>query len=535
MRLGMIQCAGVMMGLLLAGVPALGVDFPVTIHRGNGLANTFARLEHGLPVKIVYLGGSVTQSPGWRDKVTAWFTARWPGTITEVNAGWGGTGSLIGAMRFQRDVMIHGPNLVFIEFAVNDLPEDPVSFTERNYEGMVRQGWSQNRSMDICFAETIAWYSEASYLSGNYPNPVLAHNNIGGHYGIPTVNMGWALYQQVLAGTPWTSLAPDRVHPNDAGSTIYANAVIGYLESERTRAGAVAGHLWPSPRNSFPVTGGQITEFSTVQPLPSGWTLKINQFGVPSLIESSTIGAQVNIPFTGTGAAAKVIIAAAGGNLSYRIDGGGFQPGNLPANGFDFVWALPVGKLLSNSGHTLIIRVDSGTVRLVNVEAATSSSLSPPAPPVAAFNASPLLGDDPLQVNFTNQSGGVIDWRLWDFDDGSTSTGISPVHTYTERGIYVPKLTVIGPGGTHTQALTSGINVSPAPADMGDFDGDGDTDMDDFAHLQACFSGPGNPVSGPSCDDARMDNDADVDLIDLQIFRQCLSGAGVPLVPGCHL
>lgn len=39
----------------------------------------------------------------------------------EVNAGIGGTGSDLGAFRMDRHVIVHEPDLVFIEFAQNDM------------------------------------------------------------------------------------------------------------------------------------------------------------------------------------------------------------------------------------------------------------------------------------------------------------------------------------------------------------------------------------------------------------------------------
>src|SRR5262245_35178076 len=83
---------------------ASALDFPIPIRRG-GLPNTFARLRNGQTLRIAYIGGSVTENTGWRDNTTAWFNARWPGKITEKNAGWSGTGTAIGALRFGRDVM----------------------------------------------------------------------------------------------------------------------------------------------------------------------------------------------------------------------------------------------------------------------------------------------------------------------------------------------------------------------------------------------------------------------------------------------
>lgn len=362
---------------VLASSQVTALDYPIQIQRGNGLANVFAKLNAGQTAKIAYIGGSVTENTGWRNNVTAWFNSKYPGKITEVNAGWSGTGSLIGAMRFNRDVLVNSPDLVFIEFAVNDLPEDPLTFVQRNSEGMPRQAWMQNSYIDLCFIETIAYYIEQPYLNGYYPTTVQAHYNVCDRYGLPSVNVGWALYEHVLAGTPWTDLAPDRVHPNAAGSQIYSDAVITYLESERTRGGASTAHSIPTALTDFPVMGGTITNMVTVSPLPSGWSAHYNEYGVSSFVQSSTVGSTISISFNGPEAAAKVIVAAdstSGNGLAYSIDGGAYSPANISVNGYTYLWAFPIAKTVTNGPHTVTFKVNSGVARIINVEVASSST-----------------------------------------------------------------------------------------------------------------------------------------------------------------
>ncbi|MBP7936091.1 MAG: DUF2961 domain-containing protein [Phycisphaerae bacterium] len=65
-----------------------------------------------------------------------------------------------------------------------------------------------------------------------------------------------------------------------------------------------------------------------------------------------------------------------------------------------------------------------------------------------------------------------------------------------------------------------------------DFDQDGDVDSDDFAHLQLCLSGRGQPYES-GCDNADLDVDSDVDADDLAAFLPCVSGTDAPANPGC--
>lgn len=65
-----------------------------------------------------------------------------------------------------------------------------------------------------------------------------------------------------------------------------------------------------------------------------------------------------------------------------------------------------------------------------------------PGPVKAIINATPMGGNPPLEVTFTDRSlGAIIGWE-WDFGDGGSSMEQSPVHTYTSTGNFNVTLTV---------------------------------------------------------------------------------------------
>ena len=80
-------------------------------------------------INIVYLGGSITQGAGVSDKTKTWvsrisnyFKEKYADkTVNNYNVGIGGTGSDMGIMRLERDVLSKNPDYVFVEFAVNDI------------------------------------------------------------------------------------------------------------------------------------------------------------------------------------------------------------------------------------------------------------------------------------------------------------------------------------------------------------------------------------------------------------------------------
>jgi len=84
-------------------------------------------------------------------------------------------------------------------------------------------------------------------------------------------------------------------------------------------------------------------------------------------------------------------------------------------------------------------------------------------PPVADFSSTPISGNKPLRVWFTDESTGNIDSWSWDFGDGGTSNVRNPSHTYSTIGTFNITLTVTGPGGSDSETKVSYIQVSKPP------------------------------------------------------------------------
>jgi len=154
-----------------------------------GLPNFYAKLEAGKEVNIGYLGGSITAQEGWRPKTLKMFQEAYPkAKISQINAAIGGTGSDLGVFRVKQDVLDHKPDLMFIEFAVNDGGAPP----EQIYmcmEGIVRQCYKALPDSDICFVYTLTEGLAKPMLEGQFQRSATAMEKIADHYGIPTIHM----------------------------------------------------------------------------------------------------------------------------------------------------------------------------------------------------------------------------------------------------------------------------------------------------------------------------------------------------------
>jgi len=102
-----------------------------------------------------------------------------------------------------------------------------------------------------------------------------------------------------------------------------------------------------------------------------------------------------------------------------------------------------------------------------------SITATPVPPPVAEFNANPLVGTVPLPVTFTDTSTGspsTWNWIFGDMGAGNTSTVQNPSHMYTTAGTYSVNLTVTNAGGSKTLIKTNYITVTP-PVPVANFTG----------------------------------------------------------------
>jgi hypothetical protein len=82
----------------------------------------------------------------------------------------------------------------------------------------------------------------------------------------------------------------------------------------------------------------------------------------------------------------------------------------------------------------------------------------------AAFTYTPSEGATPLEVTFTdttsNPDGGPLGYA-WDFDEGTTSTDASPVHTFTDVRSYQVRLTVTDVDSGLTSLSFQTVTVTP--------------------------------------------------------------------------
>lgn len=291
------------------------------------LHNTYRKLQAGGPFSVGFLGGSITEGSGasdpdktgWAPLVADWLKTSYPqADISIIQASIGGTGSDLGACRCDQDLLSKGPDLVFIEFAVNDTGNPDDQLVARAMEGIVRQILRHDLQTDIVFVYTLCQEMLPYYRKGENPPKVVLHQAVADHYRIPTVNAGVRLLRQLDdSGAPWSSLFADVVHPSDAGHAVYAQQVIAFLQPL----------LVPGPGRAEmpgllkrPLEHGRLQDAWDLE--NEGWQRTDDSLSgrYPHMLVTDTPGAQIRHRFSGTCAGVYWLIAPDSGDIYWHID-----------------------------------------------------------------------------------------------------------------------------------------------------------------------------------------------------------------------
>ena len=208
------------------------------IHYRTPLVNTYKKLTQDKKLNIVYFGGSVTAGYGstdkekysWRALSAKWFREHFPeANIRDVNTAIGESGTFLGVYRLERDILSQAPDLLFIEYAINDFFfGSSVEVAALQYETIVREVKARFPQCDIVTLITdCRETAEAEELYG----AAMGHEKIARAYQIPTIYVGKALVDSLsaLCDDEWKKYFIDIVHPTDAGYFAYYKCVEEYL------------------------------------------------------------------------------------------------------------------------------------------------------------------------------------------------------------------------------------------------------------------------------------------------------------------
>jgi hypothetical protein len=169
------------------------------------------KLNNGIDVKIGFIGGSITEGAvstteqkRYSSLICHGLSSKYGCNVTEINTGISGTPSSFGAYRIDRKIIDELPDLVIIEFAVNDIYETSINGAEACVRKCINNGipvfmlltctadggTRQSDYIDLCNYYNISY---ASVLNDIYPY----YTNFISSDGIHPNDYGHWLYSEI--------------------------------------------------------------------------------------------------------------------------------------------------------------------------------------------------------------------------------------------------------------------------------------------------------------------------------------------------
>ena len=376
---------------LVGALQAAEPDFPLVeakeCHPRAGLAQFLAKANTpGAVVKVGYLGGSITAQPGWRVKSLAYLQKLYPqAKFVEINAAIGGTGSDLGVFRLQQDVLAKQPDLMLVEFAVNDGGAAPETII-RNMEGIVRQTWKAYPQCDICFVYTLVEGVAPTLAEGKFQRSASAMEKVADHYQIPTIHFGLEvarlahegkiLWRSPLPKTPEQKaevgdkivFAPDSVHPHpETGHQMYLEAIQRSWPAIQAASKSATPHVVGEPLQANNSEQAKLIAISQVQrsagveladmahdPFASKWANRL-----PAMVKLTVPGQSLEFKFKGTHCAVYDVVGPTGGKVAVTLD---HQPVKVVTRfdsycNYDRLSTFVIGTDLSNEVHQVKIEL----------------------------------------------------------------------------------------------------------------------------------------------------------------------------------
>ena len=201
----------------------------------TALAAAMKKAEAGEPITIAAIGGSITQgtiSSGAKDNQLktkncyaeiffSWWRETFPNSkVTVVNAGIGATDSYLGVHRVQEDVLDYHPDVVLIEFSVNDAATNTYKTTYDNLVYKVASSEDAPAVMLLFMGQT------------NLSSAQNQHQLVGFQYGVPMISY-LNLISDFFEAGHYTEkeLSGDVTHPSALGHAMVGEMLWKYLNN----------------------------------------------------------------------------------------------------------------------------------------------------------------------------------------------------------------------------------------------------------------------------------------------------------------
>lgn len=345
------------------------------IERNGGLANTLYRIQKEKKATVAFLGGSITDMTGWKEKVSAYLTATYPDTkFTFIKAAIPSLGSVAHSFRLNTDLLSKGRiDLLFVESAVNDGGTKEET-QRRAMEGIVRHAYQVNPYLNIIIMAFADAGKIAQFNKGIVPLEVKVHQDIAKQYNLPFINLVAEVTQRINNKEFTWENDFKSLHPAPFGHELYFQSIKTLIEKEFSKpvpAQLIAAKL-PAAKDPFNYSRAGYVDISKAEGL-AGFTLVKNWKPADSvetrpgfvnvpILEGTTPGASFEFAFTGRTVGIGAVTGPDAGKIKYIIDGKEYPALDIfikASKTLHFPYYLILGDSLSDGEHLLKVWIES--------------------------------------------------------------------------------------------------------------------------------------------------------------------------------
>lgn len=336
----------------------------------SGFLNAYNKIIKGEDITIAFIGGSITYGIGTNDLsesfrvlVENWLEEEYGVNVTAHNLAIPSACSGLGAYCIEDDVLSHCPDIVFIEYAINDkyarqyYTDEEISV---NMETIVRKIYEKSPSTDVALL-----YTTSAEVSAGEPLFLEAqiHEEIAEHYGVASINIGYGLRKTrgllkmgaAAVDQRWLQFFTDGCHTNKNGNTEYAKIIKECIAAsfEASEKGDLIESSLPSPKNKELLNTQYIKTDSVSLDGSKGFKKTDKQWDVfaqypNGYIYTDTADNELVYTFKGSSFG---ILGSLNTDLCYSVDGGEW----VEYKGYNS-YPQPIVKGLENKSHTIKIK-----------------------------------------------------------------------------------------------------------------------------------------------------------------------------------
>ncbi len=183
------------------------------------LAKKLEAAESGKSLTLAYIGGSITEGKNYSTPFTNYIKSTFAkGSFKEINSGLSGTSSVVGLVRADNNVSSQNPDIVVIEFSVNDHEDESY---KKSFESMIKKFLElpSEPAVIALITRSKGGYSSQKQMEASAKA-----------FDIPIISMDNALTKAFNSGFLQTGdYFADEYHPHAKGGQLVADCMAYYV------------------------------------------------------------------------------------------------------------------------------------------------------------------------------------------------------------------------------------------------------------------------------------------------------------------